>query len=92
MEKLSNEELEQVLSTLNGWNYENPFIEKKFQFKNHINAFSFITKVALIAEKLNHHPNWSGVYNEVIIKLSSHDAAGITKKDIDFAIEIENSF
>lgn len=91
MDRLSNIEIENALATLSGWNYDAPFIEKKFIFKDHKYAFSFIAKVALIAEKLNHHPNWSGVYNEVVIKLSTHDVAGVTNKDIDFAKEIENS-
>jgi len=91
MKTLSNLEIEQALATWNGWNYDAPFIVKKFIFKDHKYAFSFLAKVALIAEKVNHHPNWSGVYNEVVIKLSTHDAGGVTKKDIDFATELENS-
>ena len=91
MEQLSKTELEKALATLNDWKYEEPFITKKFIFKDHKYAFAFIAKVALIAEKLNHHPNWSGVYNEVVIRLSTHDAQAVTKKDIEFATEIENA-
>jgi 4a-hydroxytetrahydrobiopterin dehydratase len=91
MDKLSNIEIENALAALSGWNYDAPFIVKKFIFKDHKSAFSFIAKVALIAEKFNHHPNWSGIYNEVVIKLSTHEVAGITAKDINFVKEIEQS-
>ena len=58
----------------------------KFQFSNFIEAFSFMTKVALLAEKMNHHPNWSNVYNTVEITLTTHDSGNvITQKDRDLA-------
>ena len=58
----------------------------KFQFINFIEAFSFMTKVALLAEKMNHHPNWSNVYNTVEITLTTHDSGNvITQKDRDLA-------
>ncbi len=59
------------------------YLIKEFKFKNFIEAFSFMTKVALLAEKANHHPDWSNVYNKVIIKLNTHDAGDtVTAKDI----------
>jgi 4a-hydroxytetrahydrobiopterin dehydratase len=55
---------------------------KEFIFKNFIEAFSFMTKVAFVAEKMNHHPNWTNVYNKVVIKLNTHDAGDtVTAKD-----------
>ena len=65
-------------------------LKKSFKFKNFIEAFSFMTKVALIAEKMNHHPNWSNVYNQVDISLNTHDAENtITEKDRKLAAEID---
>ena len=59
------------------------YLIKEFKFKNFIEAFSFMTKVAILAEKANHHPNWSNVYNRVVIKLNTHDAGDtVTAKDI----------
>ena len=91
MKKLTSAEINKELSQLKGWTYENHFLEKKFIFKDHIAAFSFIAKVALIAEKLNHHPNWSGVYNEVLIRLTTHEVNDVTSSDIEFVIELENA-
>jgi len=71
------------------WKEENNCLYRSFKFKDFIEAFAFITSVALIAEKLNHHPRWSNVYNEVEIRLSTHDEGGIvTDKDRQLASEI----
>jgi 4a-hydroxytetrahydrobiopterin dehydratase len=72
------------------WQEKNNTLYKKFSFSNFIDAFSFMTKVAIIAEKLNHHPNWSNVYNTVEISLSTHDAGDIvTEKDYELAKAID---
>ncbi len=72
------------------WQKINDKLYKKFEFKNFVDAFSFITKVALIAEKMNHHPNWSNVYNIVEISLNTHDAGDIvTEKDYELAKAID---
>lgn len=64
------------------WNEENNQLKKTFQFKNFMEAFAFMTRVAFIAEKMNHHPDWRNVYNRVEISLSTHDAGDIvTDKD-----------
>lgn len=64
------------------WKEENNTLKKSFQFKNFVDAFSFMTKVALVAEKMDHHPNWTNVYNKVSIELSTHDAGNtVTDKD-----------
>lgn len=85
MIKYSENQITVKLLGLNNWSYINYAIEKKFVFDNHISCFGFMTKVALLAEKYNHHPNWYGGYNEVTIRLFTHDIDGVTKKDIDFA-------
>ena len=72
------------------WKEEHNTLTRTFKFKNFIKAFSFMTQVAIEAEKLNHHPNWSNEYNKVIIKLSTHDAGNIiTNKDRELAQAID---
>ena len=64
-------------------------IKKTFKFKSFIEAFSVMTKIAIYAEKKDHHPEWSNVYNKVEICLTTHDAGGITEKDVDIINFIE---
>ena len=64
-------------------------IKKTFKFKSFIEAFSFMSKIAIYAEKKDHHPEWCNVYNKVEITLTTHDAGGITDKDIDLINFIE---
>ena len=64
-------------------------IKKTFKFNSFIEAFSFMSKVAIYAEKKDHHPEWSNVYNKVEICLTTHDAGGITEKDVDLINFIE---
>jgi len=63
-------------------------IHQSFKFKSFAEAFSFMTHVALLADKMDHHPNWSNVYNKVDITLTTHDSGGVTQKDIDLASAI----
>ncbi len=68
---------------------ENKLIQK-FDFQDFIEAFGFMTQVAFVAEKMNHHPNWSNVYNQVEIELTTHDAGNtVTQKDYDLARKID---
>lgn len=72
------------------WKEENNRLIRSFEFKNFVDAFGFMTKVALIAEKMDHHPNWSNVYNKVVIELTTHDAGNIvTEKDKKLAAAID---
>ncbi|MFD2891537.1 4a-hydroxytetrahydrobiopterin dehydratase [Flavobacterium chuncheonense] len=75
------------------WIEENNYLIKRFEFTNFIEAFSFMTQVALLAEKMNHHPEWKNVYNKVEIKLTTHDKGNIvTEKDFSLAKAIDNLF
>ena len=75
------------------WNEENNKLNRTFKFKNFIEAFGFMTKVAFIDEKMNHHPDWSNVYNQVNISLSTNDAGNIvTSKDKKLAEEIDKIY
>ena len=89
MTKYTDTEIKSRLENLPGWNYENRFITKDFIFKNFSEAFAFMTRVAFVQETMNHHTNWSGVYNRVTLRLRTHDADGITEKDIAFAEKVE---
>lgn len=72
------------------WTEENNLLTKTFEFKNFVDAFAFMTKVAMEAEKMGHHPNWSNVYNTVTISLNTHDAGGVvTEKDHALAKKID---
>ncbi len=62
-----------------------PALQKEFKFSNFSEAFGFMTRVALMAEKMDHHPEWSNVYNKVSVVLSTHDAGGITEMDFKLA-------
>ena len=77
------------LNSLRGWIFENKAIEKKFQFKDFPEALAFMVRVGFICEKKNHHPEWTNVYNKLSIRLSTHDAGGVTDKDFDLAGEID---
>jgi len=74
------------------WTYTDATVKRDFKFKNFIEAFSFMTAVALEAEKMDHHPEWSNVYNKVSIKLSTHQPKGITQNDLDLAAKIDAIF
>ena len=71
------------------WKIDNKAIKKEFKFANFIDAFGFMSKVALLSEKMNHHPNWQNTYNKVKIELTTHDKGGITTNDIKLAESID---
>ncbi len=83
--KLTDTEIQKNLEKLDGWRVENGKLHKQFQFDNFVSAFGFMTQLALIAESMNHHPEWFNVYNRVTIDMSTHDADGITELDFKFA-------
>jgi len=93
MKALSKIEVKEFLSVkLKNWSFDGNAIKRDFKFKTFVEAFSFMTAVALEAEKLEHHPDWSNVYNSVSINLNTHDADGVTKLDIDLADKINKIF
>lgn len=89
--KIYSEDEAQTIIENKNWNWRvwNNGLEKKFEFNTFIEAFGFMTKVAFLAEKLNHHPEWSNVYNKVNIRLTTHDRSGITEKDLALVEKIE---
>ncbi len=88
---LTPDEREAALSRLNGWIYDQrgDAISHDFRFKDFSEAFGFMTRVALLAQAADHHPEWSNVYNKVTITLTTHDAGGLTQKDVALAEAID---
>ncbi len=88
MAKLSDEQVTEALADLEGWSREGDKIAREFQFRDFIAALGFITQVGVLAEKANHHPELSNVYNRVKIELTTHDEGGVTEKDIALAAAV----
>ncbi len=88
--KLSPKELEETLSSLVEWQLKDGKIHREFVFKNFIAAFGFMSQVAILAEKLNHHPEWFNVYKKVVIDLRTHDVSGISNLDLELAKAIDS--
>lgn len=86
-ETLNSTQLSQALENLNGWTAgeDQKSIKKEFKFKNFTQAWGFMSQVALKAEKMDHHPDWSNTYNTVTVCLSTHDKGGVTEKDTSLA-------
>nr|WP_295888226.1 4a-hydroxytetrahydrobiopterin dehydratase [uncultured Devosia sp.] len=92
VEKLNDAQREVGLRDLDGWIYDGAgggTISRVFKFKDFSEAFAFMARVALAAEKAGHHPDWSNSYNKVTIGLSTHDAGGLSDKDIALARAID---
>ena len=94
MEKLSTVERETKLKKflMNGWllDESRDAISKEFQFKNFIEAFSWMTKIAFWAEKINHHPEWFNVYRNVRVVLTTHDVKGLSNLDLELASKMDS--
>ena len=89
MNKYTAEEITSRIGHLSGWEINNDGIEKSFQFANFKAAFAAMTQIAMEAEVMNHHPEWFNVYNKLNVRLSTHDAGGVTDLDIQLAEKIE---
>ena len=83
--KLTDAQIQENLAQVEGWTVENGKLHKEFQFDNFVSAFGFMTQLALVAESMNHHPEWFNVYNRVTIDLTTHDAGGISELDFQWA-------
>ena len=83
--KLSEEDINKELKKLQGWSKVNEKLHKEFSFDSFNQAFGFMTRAAMEIEKMNHHPEWFNVYNRITIDLTTHDAGGITKNDVNLA-------
>ena len=83
-------EITKAMANLDGWEPDGEkAIHKEFSFRDHIEAMGFVNRVAMVAEKMDHHPELTIVYSSVSIRLSSHDAGGVTERDVQLAEAIE---
>ena len=89
IQKLSEAEVRARLSEIQGWQLVDAKLQKTFTFGSFVQAFGFMSSVALLAEAMNHHPEWSNVYSRVTIALNTHDVSGISELDFALAKKIE---
>ena len=95
MTKLDPASVRELVAGLPAWQLtadRGGVLHREFRFADFAEAFAFMTQVALIAEKRNHHPEWSNVYNRVTIALTTHDAGGLSRNDVDLAHLIDRAF
>lgn len=86
---LPQNEVEARLRELEGWRLENGRLLRELEFADFIEAFGFMARIALVAQAMDHHPDWTNVYNRVRIELHTHDAGGITARDFELARRID---
>ena len=89
MRKANEPEIQKTIDELGTWSVENGKLHREYKFPSFVQAFGFMTQVALLAERAAHHPEWFNVYNKVVVDLTTHEAQGITQKDLDLASEME---
>ena len=88
-QRLNGSQRSDLASTHPNWSVEGEKLRRDFQFRDFVEAFGFMSQVALLAEARNHHPNWSNVYNRVTIELTTHDLGGLSTLDTELAIAID---
>jgi len=86
---LSEAAVSEALTGHPGWSHADDALHRSFEFENFVEAFGFMASVALISEKLDHHPDWRNVYNKVWIAVSTHDRGGVTDIDLDFVARVD---
>jgi 4a-hydroxytetrahydrobiopterin dehydratase len=87
--KLTGQEIDAEVKKLKGWTIEKGNLHRTFEFHDFGQAFGFMTRVALAAEVMGHHPDWSNAWNKVVIDLSTHSAGGLTRNDFELAGKIQ---
>jgi 4a-hydroxytetrahydrobiopterin dehydratase len=87
--KATEAEIQKAIADLDPWTVENGKLHREYRFGDFVQAFGFMTQVALLAERAAHHPEWFNVYNKVVVDLTTHEASGITQKDLALAREME---
>jgi 4a-hydroxytetrahydrobiopterin dehydratase len=83
--KLAPDALREALAELDDWSLVDGKLHREYRFPDFVSAFGFMTRAALVAESMNHHPEWSNVYGRVVVDLLTHDAGGITPLDLELA-------
>ena len=87
--RLEPEELRLALASLEGWRVENGKLHREYRFGDFVAAWGFMSRAALIVQAMDHHPEWSNVYDRVTVELVTHDAGGITRRDVELATALE---
>ncbi|MEZ5409010.1 MAG: 4a-hydroxytetrahydrobiopterin dehydratase [Acidimicrobiales bacterium] len=88
--RLSGDEARKRLSGVPGWELDGDALVRTFTFDDFVRAFGFMASAALVAEKMNHHPEWSNVYNRVTVRLSTHDVGGLSELDFELAARMSD--
>jgi 4a-hydroxytetrahydrobiopterin dehydratase len=91
IEKMTAQEIEAGLEGLSGWHLKEGKLHRQLKFKNFVQAWGFMTQIAILAERANHHPEWSNVYSRVTIDLTTHEAGGISQRDFELARKINET-
>jgi len=86
--KLTETQIAEAVALLDGWQLRDGKLRREFKFKNFVEAWGFMSRVALLAEKMNHHPDWFNVWNTVRIALSTHEVGGLSNSDVELATKI----
>ena len=89
IEKMNSQQIEANLKGLSDWTIKDEKLHRELKFKNFVQAWGFMTQIAILAQEMDHHPEWSNVYNKVSITLTTHDAGGLTAKDVALAEGID---
>lgn len=87
--KLEDHEIAARLVGLGAWRLAEGKLRREFRFADFVDAFGFMTRAALVAEAMNHHPEWFNVYNRVVVELTTHDAGGISDRDFELAAALD---
>jgi 4a-hydroxytetrahydrobiopterin dehydratase len=87
--KLGDSDIAERLRSLPSWRVHDGKLHRELKFADFIEAFGFMAKAALVAEKLNHHPEWFNVWNKVVVDLTTHDAGGISARDFELAAAMD---
>ncbi len=87
--KLSADEVQAELAKVTGWTLKDGKLHRELKFEGFVEAFGFMASVALVAERMDHHPEWFNVWNKVVIDLTTHDAGGISARDFKLAAAID---
>jgi 4a-hydroxytetrahydrobiopterin dehydratase len=88
--KLTESELQSALTALQGWTLSQGKLHREYKFADFVHAFGFMATSAIAIEKMNHHPEWFNVWNKVVVDLTTHDAGGISSKDVELAKLLDN--
>ena len=89
IKKPLEQDIQTAIDELGAWTVEVGKLHREYRFRDFVQAFGFMTQVALLAERADHHPEWFNVYNRVVVDLTTHEAGGITERDIELARGME---